>query len=223
MNGEVLIFSTESFADLKRKSVFARVPSEFLLFANVNSVDNEFISSGNKIGEEEAEKEEEKEEEEMIVSKMDNMSKSEDNVEDYGNGAVEVDLKGLGLGLQLESDSRDIKSVDMLRRDNELSEKTNNDKSIYRETSFFIEDLYFVAKDGSLDSVNSKAMSWVLNKISSETQFDEDLNDEIAVENLRQRVMEKHPHRLSTYDLIQMYLDCDLTEQLFLVNENRGK
>lgn len=223
MNGEVLIFSTESFADLKRKSVFARVPSEFSLFSNVNPVDNEFISSGNKIGEEEAEKEEEKEEEEMIVSKMDNMSKSEDNVEDYGNGAVEVNLKGLGLGLQLDSDSRDIKSVDMLRRDNELSEKTNNDKSIYRETSFFIEDLYFVAKDGSLDSVNSKAMSWVLNKISSETQFDEDLNDEIAVENLRQRVMEKHPHRLSTYDLIQMYLDCDLTEQLFLVNENRGK
>ena len=217
MNGEVLIFSTESFADLKRKSVFARVPSEFSLFSNVNSVDNEFTSSGNKIGEEEAEKEEE----EMIVSKMDNMSKSEDNVEDYGNGAVEVNVKGLGL--QLESDSRDIKSVDMLRRDNELSEKTNNDKSIYRETSFFIEDLYFVAKDGSLDSVNSKAMSWVLNKISSETQFDEDLNDEIAVENLRQRVMEKHPHRLSTYDLIQMYLDCDLTEQLFLVNENRGK
>ena len=217
MNGEVLIFSTESFADLKRKSVFARVPSEFSLFSNVNPVDNEFISSGNKIGEEEAEKEEE----EMIVSKMDNMSKSEDNIEDYGNGAVEIDLKGLGL--QLDSDSRDIKSVDMLRRDNELSEKTNNDKSIYRETSFFIEDLYFVAKDGSLDSVNSKAMSWVLNKISSETQFDEDLNDEIAVENLRQRVMEKHPHRLSTYDLIQMYLDCDLTEQLFLVNENRGK
>ena len=217
MNGEVLIFSTESFADLKRKSVFARVPSEFSLFADVNPVDNEFISSGNKIGEEEAEKEEE----EMIVSKMDNMSKSEDNIEDYGNGAVEIDLKGLGL--QLDSDSRDIKSVDMLRRDNELSEKTNNDKSIYRETSFFIEDLYFVAKDGSLDSVNSKAMSWVLNKISSETQFDEDLNDEIAVENLRQRVMEKHPHRLSTYDLIQMYLDCDLTEQLFLVNENRGK
>ena len=217
MNGEVLIFSTESFADLKRKSVFARVPSEFSLFSNVNPVDNEFISSGNKIGEEEAEKEEE----EMIVSKMDNMSKSEDNIEDYGNGAVEIDLKGLGL--QLDSDSCDIKSVDMLRRDNELSEKTNNDKSIYRETSFFIEDLYFVAKDGSLDSVNSKAMSWVLNKISSETQFDEDLNDEIAVENLRQRVMEKHPHRLSTYDLIQMYLDCDLTEQLFLVNENRGK
>ena len=221
MNGEVLIFSTESFADLKRKSVFARVPSEFSLFSNVNPVDNEFISSGNKIGEEEAEKEEEKEEEEMKVSNMVNMSNIEDNVEDYGNGAVEVNVKGLGL--QLESDSRDIKSVDMLRRDNELSEKTNNDKSIYRETSFFIEDLYFVAKDGSLDSVNSKAMSWVLNKISSETQFDEDLNDEIAVENLRQRVMEKHPHRLSTYDLIQMYLDCDLTEQLFLVNENRGK
>lgn len=32
----------------------------------------------------------------------------------------------------------------------------------------FIEDLYFVAKDGSVDCIHSKASCWALNKIASE-------------------------------------------------------
>ena len=223
MNGEVLIFSTESFADLKMKTVRAKVPSEFSLFRSINSVNNEFDISGNgieEVEEEEGEEEEgEEEEEKGNVSKTYDINENENNIEDYKNGSVVFDQEGF----QFNSGSREIRITDIPDMDDKLSEKTNNDESINREISFFIEDLYFVAKDGSLDSVNSKAMSWVLNKISSETQFDNDLNDEIAVENLRLRVIEKHPHRLSTYDLIQMYLDCDLTQQLFLVNESRGK
>ena len=89
--------------------------------------------------------------------------------------------------------------------------------------SLFVEDLYFVAKDGPLDSVHSKAMSWVLNKISSEAEFDSDLTDEVAVENLRLRVVEKHPHKLSTSDLVQMYIRSHLADQLFLIDEEKEK
>ena len=209
---------SERVADLKMKTVLAKVPSEFSLFRNVNSINNEFNISGNRI-EEVEEEEGEDEEEKGNVSKIYDINQSEDNIEDYRNGSFAFDQEGL----QFNSGSREIRITDIPDMDDKLSVKSNNDELIYREISFFIEDLYFVAKDGSLDSVNSKAMSWVLNKISSETQFDNDLNDEIAVENLRLRVIEKHPHRLSTYDLIQMYLDCDLTQQLFLVNESRGK
>lgn len=87
--------------------------------------------------------------------------------------------------------------------------------------SVFIEDLYFVTKDGALDSIPSKAMSWVLNKISCETQFDDDLADQEAVEDLRLRVEVRYPHLMSTYDLISLYSRNQLTEQLFVVKENK--
>lgn len=83
----------------------------------------------------------------------------------------------------------------------------------------FVQDLYFVTKNGSMDSIHSKAMSWALNKISCETEFDNDLNNEDAVENLRLRVEARYPHLMATYDLIQMYSTCSLADQLFVVTE----
>ena len=82
----------------------------------------------------------------------------------------------------------------------------------------FVENLYFVTKDGLLDSVHSKAMSWVINKISAEEEFDMELTDEKA---LRLRVEEKCPHRLATIDIVNMYLDCGATNQLFVVSDER--
>lgn len=87
--------------------------------------------------------------------------------------------------------------------------------------SVFIEDLYFVTKEGALDSVNSKALCWVLSKISCETQFDHDLLDLDAVEDLRLRVEVKHPQSLSTYELLSMYSENQVTDQLFIVSERK--
>lgn len=92
----------------------------------------------------------------------------------------------------------------------------NSSPSTY---GLFVQDLYFVTKNGSMDSIHSKAMSWALNKISCETEFDNDLNDETAVENLRLRVEARYPHLMATYDLIQMYSTCTLADQLFVVTE----
>jgi hypothetical protein len=90
-----------------------------------------------------------------------------------------------------------------------------------RTLSVFIEDLYFVTKDGALESVHSKALCWVLSKISCETQFDHELLDVDAVEDLRLRAEVKHPHLMSTYDLLSMYSENQVTEQLFIVSEKK--
>ena len=50
------------------------------------------------------------------------------------------------------------------------------------------DDLYFVTRDGALDCIQSKAMSWAINKIAGETDFDNELSDEVALEALRLRV-----------------------------------
>ena len=45
-----------------------------------------------------------------------------------------------------------------------------------------------MTRDGALDCIQSKAMSWAINKIAGETEFDNELSDEAALEALRLRV-----------------------------------
>jgi hypothetical protein len=84
----------------------------------------------------------------------------------------------------------------------------------------FAQDLFFVTKDGALDCVHSKAMSWVINKIAGEVEFDMELTDNDALESLRLRVEEKHPHRMSTLELLHMFNHHEaLTGQVFVVSD----
>lgn len=89
--------------------------------------------------------------------------------------------------------------------------------------SLFVEDLYFVTKDGPLDSLHSKAMSWALNRISLDTVYDAELSDTNAVENLRLLLESRYPHLISTSDLICMYSSSNLTDQLFVVRDERNQ
>jgi hypothetical protein len=89
------------------------------------------------------------------------------------------------------------------------------------KNNLFINDLYFVTKNGALESVPSKTMNWILNKISSEIEFDEEFSDREALENLRLRVLDKYPFRLSTYELIQIYGKYDLNNQLYVVSNDK--
>ena len=170
------MFSTESFAELRRKTVFLSVPPELSQFS---VVDNDRSTTTTTAGSSSSPD---------TTSSSSSSSSQSSQVTGPESGTESVSGSGSGSASQ---------------------------KSI----ALFVEDLYFVAKDGPLDSVNSKAMSWVLNKISSESDFDEQLTDITAVENLRFRVNEKHPHKLSTSDLIQMYIRSNLTDQLFLIDE----
>jgi hypothetical protein len=156
-NGEAILFSVESFADLRMRPV------------RVNAQNAAICFDPNPIA---------------------------------ASGPQEPEL-GLTAKIDLGASDRSVK----------------NDDS--RTHSVFIEDLYFVTKEGALESVHSKALCWVLSKISCETQFDHDLLDIDAVEDLRLRVEVKHPQLMSTYDLLSMYSDNQVTEQLFIVSERK--
>lgn len=93
----------------------------------------------------------------------------------------------------------------------------NNNDNKY----LFVEDLYFVTKDGRIDNISSKAAAWALNKLSSECEFDMELTNADAVESLRNRVQLRFPHRLSTLRLIDLYLQHQLTNQIYIVGKFR--
>lgn len=235
LNGEMLIFSAESFSGLRRKPVILDVSTEFSLFRSGNPLDNEpntdkdDNSHGSSTRNSNANSD-------VNNSSYYNSNSSETRARTTCSTSVADESRGYG-NVQnknereedvieiTEKDFQDCSSTFNVKQTHTntepLKEKLNdeliNEKTICNETSFFVEDLYFVSKDSTLDSVHSKALSWVLNKISSEIEFDNEFSNDIAVESLRLRVVDKHPHKLSTYDLVQMYLKNDLKDQLFLV------
>lgn len=85
--------------------------------------------------------------------------------------------------------------------------------------NLFVEDLYFVTKDGRIDNISSKAAAWALNKLASECEFDAELTNADAVEALRNRVQLRFPHRLSTLRLIDMYLQHQVMNQIYIVGK----
>lgn len=194
LKGETLMFSTESFAELRRKTVILSVPPELSQFsvADSNRSDTTTATATSPSPDP------------APSSSSSSSSTSNPNPSSSSSHSSQV------TGSESESGPATGTGTELGSGSESVSEGS---------IALFVEDLYFVAKDGPLDSVNSKAMSWVLNKISSESDFDEQLTDITAVENLRFRVNEKHPHKLSTSDLIQMYIRSNLTYQLFLIDE----
>jgi hypothetical protein len=190
LNGEVIIFSTESFEELRLNQVKLKLPSELMSFmisddsSSLNLDNNEPALQDRNVPKNIPENATENFPENILVDKFD----SDINIP-VDPGTQNLEIKG---------------TVD------------NSSPSTY---GLFVQDLYFVTKNGSMDSIHSKAMSWALNKISCETEFDNDLNNENAVENLRLRVEARYPHLMATYDLIQMYSTCTLADQLFVVTE----
>ena len=180
-NGEVIIFSTESFQGLRLNPVKLKLPIELASF--MISEDNQSLNCDNSSEE----------------FQDNNILKNDPRNDPVKNFVTDLGTQNLEV-----QDIREIQ-VDNI-----------NNPSTY---GLFVQDLYFVTKNGSMDSIHSKAMSWALNKISCETEFDSDLNDESAIENLRVRVESRYPHLMSTYDLIQMYSTCSSVDQLFVVTE----
>ena len=93
-------------------------------------------------------------------------------------------------------------------------------------THFYISQLYFVTKAGNsgLDSLSSKAMHWLLNKVSTEVQFDNELSDLAAIEELRLRTIEKCGLcTISTRELLEIYSENKIFEQLLVVNSSSAE
>ena len=72
-----------------------------------------------------------------------------------------------------------------------LDEQVDKDKIPAME--FFLQDLFFVTKDGRIDNISSKAANWALGKLSTETEFDAELSNMKALSALRIRMNERYP------------------------------
>jgi hypothetical protein len=183
LNGEVIIFSTESFEELRLNQVKLKLPSELMSFSISEDTSSLNFDSNDPT--------------------LHNPKNVPENIpEDILVDSFDSDKN---IPVNLGTQYLDVKDI-----------VDNSSSSTY---GLFVQDLYFVTKNGSMDSIHSKAMSWALNKISCETEFDNDLDNEDAVENLRLRVEARYPHLMATYDLIQMYSTCTLADQLFVVTE----
>lgn len=182
----MIIFSTESFEELRLNQVKLKLPSELMSFM-ISEDTASFNFDSNEPGLQER-----------------NISK---NIPEKFPENILIDSCDSDTSIPADLGTQNLEVKDIV------------DSSSPSTYGLFVQDLYFVTKNGSMDSIHSKAMSWALNKISCETEFDNDLKDEDAVENLRLRVEARYPHLMATYDLIQIYSTCSLADQLFVVTE----
>lgn len=89
-----------------------------------------------------------------------------------------------------------------------------------RTVNLFVDDLYFVCRFDFMESVPSKASCWLLNKVATERAFDLSLGPECedALETLRNRALQRHPHIMSTLSLLEMHKDMGLHGQLMVLH-----
>ncbi len=85
-------------------------------------------------------------------------------------------------------------------------------------SQLFYDCVYFVTTPRPLDSISSKHVNWVLAKVSNDTAFDNELSDDAAIENLRNKVLERFPHdKLATLDLLRAYIHDNFTTNVLVV------
>jgi hypothetical protein len=101
----------------------------------------------------------------------------------------------------------DDKSDNDNKNDNNNDNRDSNDNN---DVYLFLDCLYFVTKDGTVECMNSKCSAWAINKIATEESFDQYLTDTDAVEKLRLRAIDRYAHRLSTIDICNLYSHCNV-------------
>jgi len=84
----------------------------------------------------------------------------------------------------------------------------------------FVDNVFFVCKDGCLENVPSKALSWCMSKLASEEEHGPgEAVDESALEALRLRTSERYPHKFSTSDLLALHQETGVVENIIVVGE----
>lgn len=113
-------------------------------------------------------------------------------------------------------------SIIKLNENNDKDKKEDKERELlsllHKESNLFINDMYFITTDSIITGVNSKATNWITNKISIEEEFDKELSDINAINNLKRRANLKFPHKLSTYSYINNILcKYKCNNQIYLV------
>jgi hypothetical protein len=134
----------------------------------------------------------------------------------YPCGNFDDKLPFIHDGYLFSSESFSSLSFQKLKEDEEETEELLF--SLNKDCNLFISDMYFITTDSTLTGVNSKASNWITNKVSIEEEFDKELTDLSAINNLKRRCNIKFPHKLSTYTYINNILKkYQRNNQIYLV------
>lgn len=218
----------ESFAGLIRRSVEIELYEDLILFANNVNTDN---MNTDNLNTDDMNKDNINTDN-LTTDDMNTDKANTDNLIDYfaiddcpdsaNIGCIEETFQNTPIFNKIDSVSKSTSdqslSSSAISSDDYTKSKVS---SIMKENNLFIDDLYFVTKNGALELVPSKCMNWILSKLSTEVEFDDDLSDTHIVEDLRLRVIDKYLNKLSTYDLIQIYTKHNLCNQLYIVSNDK--
>jgi len=85
----------------------------------------------------------------------------------------------------------------------------------------FVDDLYFIVKDGPIDCMISRSVATTLSLIADCPELDATnaMNSEMqqALESIRILVNSRYPSQLTTFDLLKLYKQLSTLNQLFVV------
>jgi hypothetical protein len=83
--------------------------------------------------------------------------------------------------------------------------------------SRFVEDIYFVTRDGiGFDNLSSKESNLIVHRLASDPDFDDDLSDENALNSLRLSLT-RPAQELTTSDVIRLLDRLRLPNQILLL------
>ena len=91
-----------------------------------------------------------------------------------------------------------------------------------RYLGFFLKSLFFVTKEGRIDCFPSKHSSWAMNYIATSTDFDLNLSNPQALEELRLKLVERVATSRSSfgytaYDMLKLYQRLGVSGQVYVL------
>lgn len=85
--------------------------------------------------------------------------------------------------------------------------------------ALFMQDVYFVARDGEVEGMHSKQADWAMGAISRDPRVDVALSDASVLKNIREQMQQRTPHPFSTLELLHLYNKHSIQNQICLVGK----
>ena len=81
----------------------------------------------------------------------------------------------------------------------------------------YAHDLFFVTRDAPFDNLSSKDFNVITHHLTSDIEFDDNLSDENAIENLRLSIISSRPNEYSTADVLHLLDSLKLYDQIIVI------
>jgi hypothetical protein len=86
-------------------------------------------------------------------------------------------------------------------------------------SSLFLEDIYFVTKDGQIEGMSSTQSDLAIANFVKKEHIDAELSDASAVESVREKLLQRSRSKMSTTELLYLYNKFNIKNQICLVGK----